>query len=64
MKSYRFIIRYGGFRIDHTFKSENDDEARKYIIKELLDGRGSWFEELGTTPSKMFITYEEVNVAK
>ncbi len=64
MKSYRFIIRYGGFRIDHTFKSENDDEARKDIIKELLDGRGSWFEELGTTPSKMFITYEEVNVAK
>lgn len=64
MKSYRFIIRYGGFRIDHTFKSENDDEARKDIIKELLNGRGSWFEELGTTPSKMFITYEEVNVAK
>lgn len=64
MKSYRFIIRYGGLRIDHTFKSENDDEARKDIIKELLDGRGSWFEELGTTPSKMFITYEEVNVAK
>ena len=64
MKSYRFIIRYGGLRIDHTFKSENDDEARKDIIKQLLDGRGSWFEELGTTPSKMFITYEEVNVAK
>jgi len=64
MKSYRFLIRYGGFKIDHTFNSENDEKARKDIITELLSGRGSWCEELGTTPSKMFITYEEVNVAK
>lgn len=61
MKSYRFLIRYGGYFIDHTFKSENDEKASEDIVTEILSGRGSWGDERDLEPSKIFITYEEVN---
>lgn len=63
MRSYRFTIRFAGQRITHDFKATNDDEANKNLINELKAGKGNWVKEVTYSPSKMFITYEEINVA-
>lgn len=63
MRSYRFTIRFAGQRISHDFKATNDDEASKNLINELKAGKGTWVKEITYTPSKMFITYEELNGA-
>ncbi len=63
MRSYRFTIRYAGQRITHDFKATNDDEAQKNFINELKAKKGKWEKEITYSPSKMFITYEELNVA-
>ncbi len=63
MRSYRFTIRYAGQRITHDFKATNDDEAQKNFINELKAKKGKWEKEVTYSPSKMFITYEELNVA-
>lgn len=61
MKSYRFTVRFAGQRITHDFKAANDDEASKIFINELKAGKGSWVNEITYSPSKMFITYEELS---
>ena len=61
MKSYRFTVRYAGQRITHDLQATNDDEAGKNFVTELKAGKGSWVKEITYTPSKMFITYEELN---
>jgi hypothetical protein len=61
MKSYRFTVRFAGQRITHDLKATNDDEAGKIFINELKAGKGNWFKEITYTPSKMFITYEELS---
>jgi hypothetical protein len=63
MRSYRFTIRYAGQRITHDFKATNDDEAQKNFINELKAKKGKWEKEVTYSPSKIFITYEELNVA-
>ena len=63
MRSYRFTIRYAGQRITHDFKATNDDEAQKNFINELKAKKGKWEKEITYSPSKIFITYEELNVA-
>ena len=63
MRSYRFTVRYAGQRITHDFKATNDDEAQKNFINELKVKKGKWEKEITYSPSKMFITYEELNVA-
>jgi len=63
MRSYRFTVRYAGQRITHDFKATNDDEAQKNFINELKAKKGKWEKEITYSPSKMFITYEELNVA-
>ena len=63
MKSYRFTVRYAGQRITHDFKATNDDEAQKNFINELKAKKGKWEKEVTYSPSKIFITYEELNVA-
>jgi hypothetical protein len=63
MRSYRFTIRFAGQRIIHDFKATNDDEAKKNLINELNAGKGTWVKEVTYSPSKMFITYEELNGA-
>ena len=63
MRSYRFTVRYAGQRITHDFKATNDDEAQKNFINELKAKKGKWEKEVTYSPSKMFITYEELNVA-
>ena len=62
MRSYRFTIRYAGQRITHDFKATNDDEAQKNFINELKAKKGKWEKEVTYSPSKIFITYEELNV--
>jgi hypothetical protein len=62
MRSYRFTVRYAGQRITHDFKATNDDEAQKNFINELKAKKGKWEKEITYSPSKMFITYEELNV--
>jgi hypothetical protein len=61
MKSYRFTVRFAGQRITHDFKATNDDEAKVNFINELKDGKGSWVKEITYSPSRMFITYEELS---
>jgi len=61
MKSYRFTVRFAGHRINHDFQATNDDEAGKIFINELKAGKGIWAKEITYTPSKMFITYEELS---
>jgi hypothetical protein len=63
MRSYRFTVRYAGQRITHDFKATNDDEAQKNFINELKAKKGKWEKEVTYSPSKIFITYEELNVA-
>jgi len=63
MRSYRFIVRYAGHKITHDLQATNDTEAGKNFITELKAGKGSWTEEPTCTPSKMFVTYEELNGA-
>ena len=63
MRSYRFTIRFAGQRITHDLKATNDDEAGKNLITELKANKGTWVKEITYSPSKMFITYEELNVA-
>lgn len=61
MKSYRFTVRFAGQRISHDFQATNDDEAGNVFINELKAGKGTWVKEITYTPSKMFITYEELS---
>jgi hypothetical protein len=63
MRSYRFTVRFAGQRITHDLKATNDDEANKNLINELKAGKGIWVKEITYTPSKMFITYEELDGA-
>ena len=63
MRSYRFTVRYAGQRITHDFKATNDDEAQKNFINKLKAKKGKWEKEVTYSPSKIFITYEELNVA-
>lgn len=61
MKLYRFIARYAGQRITADVKAHNDDEAKNNFITELKKDKGTWSNEITYTPSKIFITYEEIN---
>lgn len=63
MRSYRFTIRFAGQRITHDLKATNDDEANKNLINELIAKKGKWEKEITYSPSKLFITYEELNGA-
>lgn len=60
MKLYRFIARYAGQRITTDVKAHNDDEAKNNFITELNKGGGTWRNEITYSPSKVFITYEEI----
>jgi hypothetical protein len=61
MKSYRFTVRFAGQRITHDLQATNDAEAGKVFVNELKAGKGKWVKEITYTPSKMFITYEELS---
>jgi hypothetical protein len=61
MKLYRFIARYAGQRIIIDVKAHNDDEAKVNFINGLKQGGGTWRDENMYSPSKVFITYEEIN---
>ena len=63
MKLYRLIARYAGQRITLNVNANNDNEARDNFIKELTKDSGKWRSEKEITysPSKVFITYEEIN---
>jgi len=63
MKLYRLIARYAGQRITLDVNANNDDEAKNNFIKELTKDSGKWRSEKEITysPSKIFITYEEIN---
>ena len=63
MKLYRFIARYAGQRIVLGVKASDDDVAKNNFIKELREGRGTWSKEITYSPSKVFLTYEELNVS-
>jgi hypothetical protein len=63
MKSYRFTARYASQRIVLDVKALDDDEAKNNFIKELREGRGIWSKEITYSPSKVFLTYEELNVS-
>jgi len=63
MKSYRFTARYAGQRIVLDVKAVDDDEAKNNFIKQLREGGGSWNKEVTYSPSKVFLTYEELNVS-
>jgi hypothetical protein len=63
MKSYRFTARYAGQRIVLDVKALDDDEAKNNFIKELREGGGTWSKEITYSPSKVFLTYEELNVS-
>jgi hypothetical protein len=63
MKLYRLIARFAGQRITLDVNADNDDQAKDNFIKELTKDGGKWRSEKEITysPSKIFITYEEVN---
>ena len=63
MKSYRFTARYACQRIVLDVKAVDDDEAKNNFIKELREGGGTWSKEITYCPSKVFLTYEELNVS-
>jgi hypothetical protein len=44
-------------------KAVDDDEAKNNFIKELREGGGTWSKEITYSPSKVFLTYEELNVS-
>ena len=60
MKLYRFIARYAGQRIIVDVNAHNDEEARNNFITELKKGGGTWRKEITYSPSKVFLTYEEI----
>jgi hypothetical protein len=63
MKLYRLIAKYAGQRITLDVKADNDKQAEDNFIKELTKDGRNWRSEKEITysPSKVFITYEEVN---
>ena len=63
MKLYRLIAKYAGQRITLDVKADNDKQAEDNFIKELTKDERNWRSEKEITysPSKIFITYEEVN---
>jgi len=63
MKLYRLIARFAGQRITLDVNASNDEEAKNNFIKELTKDSGKWRSEREITysPSKLFITYEEIN---
>lgn len=63
MKLYRLIARYAGQRIIVDVNAEDDTQAKDNFIKELTKDSGKWRseKEIFYSPSKIFITYEEVN---
>ena len=61
MKLYRFVARYAGQRIMLDVNGASDDEAMSNFITKLREGQGNWSKEITYTPSKVFITYEEIN---
>ena len=63
MKLYRLVARFAGQRITLDVNASNDEEAKDNFIKELTKDSGKWRSEREITysPSKIFITYEEIN---
>ena len=63
MKLYRLIAKYAGQRITLDVNADNDEQAKDNFIKELTKDGRNWRSEKEITysPSKVFITYEEVN---
>ena len=63
MKLYRLVARFAGQRITLDVNASNDEEAKNNFIKELTKDSGKWRSEKEITysPSKVFITYEEIN---
>ncbi len=61
MKLYRFNARYAGQHITTDVNAHNDDEAKINFVNELKEGGGTWRKEITYSPSKVFITYEEIN---
>ena len=63
MKLYRLIAKYAGQRITLDVKADNDKQAEDNFIKELTKDGRNWRSEKEITysPSKIFITYEEIN---
>lgn len=61
MKLYRYHVRYAGHCISHDVWASNDEESRNNFIKELNDGKYKIRKEITYSPSKMFITYEELS---
>jgi hypothetical protein len=41
----------------------DDDEAKLNFLKEFREGKGNWSKEITYSPSKVFLTYEELNVS-
>jgi len=64
MKLYRYHVRYAGHCISHDVWASNDEDSRNNFVKELNDGKYKITKEITYSPSKMFITYEELNVSK
>ena len=60
MKLYRFIARYAGQRIIVDVNAHNDEEAKDNFVTELKKGGGTWRKEKTYSPSKVFLTYEEI----
>jgi hypothetical protein len=63
MKSYRFTARYAGQRIVLDVNAVDDDEAKRNFLTEFSEGKGTWTKEVTYSPSKVFLTYEELNVS-
>jgi hypothetical protein len=41
----------------------DDDEAKRNFLTKLSEGKGTWAKEVTYSPSKVFLTYEELNVS-
>jgi hypothetical protein len=63
MKSYRFTARYAGQRIVLDVNAIDDDEAKRNFLTKFSEGQGTWAREVTYSPSKVFLTYEELNVS-
>jgi hypothetical protein len=61
MKLYRYHVRYAGHCISHDVWASNDEESRNNFVKEINDGKYKIRKEITYSPSKMFITYEELS---
>jgi hypothetical protein len=61
MKLYRYHVRYAGHCISHDVWASNDEESRNNFVKEVNDGKYKIRKEITYSPSKMFITYEELS---